>query len=76
MSVGSKDRQGPTLGVYLIHVSLKRAGVDCILMRLFASHHTEFIVEVLLKNVGVEFFTSFAAKSDSQFISYAVLKLK
>ena len=39
-------------------------------------HHTEFIVEVLLKNVGVEFFTSFAAKSDSQFMSYAVLKLK
>lgn len=38
MSVGSKDRQGPTLGVYLIHVSVKRAGVDCILMRLFASH--------------------------------------
>jgi len=29
-----------------------------------------------MKNVGVEFFTSFAAKSDSQFMSYAVLKLK
>ena len=38
MSVGSKDRQGPTLDVYLRHVSVKRAGVDCILMRLFASH--------------------------------------
>ena len=34
---GSKDRQGPTLGVCLIQESVKIAGVDCVLMRLFAS---------------------------------------